>query len=121
MNEANVKMELSHAVVTDVPVYESLNLVIDKGLTRALYTELLCRLGGSLYMGCYSIGEPFKLSCLKLDTAVVRLIGDADNDVKKAVLGCFPRMNLAVFAQWLSALTDKHLDERYVELKWDIV
>ena len=117
---AKVNMCLNHEIVTGVPVYESLCVETDNDAGRVAFTRLLCELGGSLYMGCYSIGEHFRLKALSLVMAIGELM-DEDSRAARKTKELLPRMKPETMARWIDALTDKHEDDTEIELYWETI
>lgn len=117
---AKVNMCLHHAVVTGVPVYESLNIETDNDGGRVAFTRLLCELGGELYMGCFSIGEHFRLRSMALLRAMCDLEDDEHSRATHKVAELLPEMKPEIIARWIDALLDKHEGELEIELYWEI-
>ena len=117
---AKVNMCLNHEVVTGVPVYESLDIETDNDEGRVAFTRLLCELGGSLYMGCFSIGEHFRLRSIALLKAMCDLEDDEDSRAARKTVELLPRMKPETMARWIDALLDKHEGEPEIELYWEI-
>ena len=114
---AKVNMCLNHEIATGVPVYESLGIETDNDAGRVAFTRLLCELGGSLYMGCFSIGEPFKISYLKLLDLQTNLLLERE-DTMRIFRKFFPTMPAINMAVGVDKLLDKHDGSRVIAVKW---
>lgn len=115
------KMQLCHAIVSGMPMYESTGIETEKGIVRVHFTHLLCDLAGQVYMGCFAIGEPFRISALRLCNIATELIlsGDKYQPTKDILKKYYPKMKPHQFAGWIDEILDKHEDAReQVEFMW---
>ena len=117
--DAKVKMQLCHAIVGGMPVYESTGIEITNGELRHLFTQFLVEITDGIFLGCYSIGEPFRISYLKLLSAICELVSpNADNHAMRILGRYFPKMPPAKLATWLDWLTDQHESEHEIQFCW---
>ena len=117
--DAKVKMQLCHAIVGEMPVYESTGIEITDGALRQHFTKFIVELADGIYMGQDSIGEPFKLSYINLLTASIELCSEKEGSRAIGILQDFyPKMPPVEFAQWIDWLTDQHEDDREIQLCW---
>lgn len=110
-------MQLCAAMVTGMPVYEATGVETKKADVRQAFTYFLLSMVGDLYLGCYSIGEPFRISYLKLlDLQGNLLLKDEQTMAKfnKYTNGMDP----LTIALWIDKLLEDHQDEREIEFKW---
>lgn len=110
-------MQFCAAMVDGMPVYESTGVETKEALRREAWTKMLCDLVGVLYMGCYSIGEPFKISYLKLLDLQANLVLESE-DTMRIFRKYFPTMPAINMAMWVDKLLDKHEDDKVIEFKW---
>ncbi len=110
-------MQFCAAIVTGTPVYESTGVETKEALRREAWTKMLCNLVGVLYMGCYSIGEPFKISYLKLLDLQANLLLERE-DTMRIYRRYFPTQPAINMAVWVDQLLDKHFGSREIEFKW---
>ena len=110
-------MQFCAAMVEGVPVYESTGVETKEALRREAWTKMLCDLVGVLYMGCYSIGEPLKISYLKLLELQTNLVLERE-DTMRIFRKFFPTMPAINMAMWVDRLLDKHEDDKVIEFKW---
>ena len=110
-------MHFCAAMVEGMPVYESTGVQTKEALRREAWTKLLCDLTGELYMGCYSIGEPFKISYLKMLDLQAGLLLEKDDTMRifRKYFPAMPALNLAV---WVDSVLDKHENCKEIEFKW---
>lgn len=110
-------MQFCAAMVAGMPVYESTGIETKEALRREAWTQLLCDLVGEIYMGCYSIGEPFKISSLKL----LNLSADIALKHERAISlwqKRFPTTDPWTLVAWIDRLLDSHEGQREIEFKW---
>lgn len=110
-------MQFCASMVDGMPVYESTGVETKEALRREAWTKMLCDLVGVLYMGCYSIGEPFKISYLKLLDLQTNLLLERE-DTMRIFRKFFPTMPAINMAIWVDKLLDKHDGSRVIEFKW---
>lgn len=110
-------MQFCAAMVTGMPVYESTGVETKEALRREAWTQMLCQLTGELYMGCYSIGEPLKISYQKLLDLQTNLVLESE-DTMRIFRRYFPTMPAINLAMWVDQLLDKHDGSREIEFKW---
>ena len=110
-------MQFCASMVDGMPVYESTGVETKEALRREAWTKMLCDLVGELYMGCYSIGEPFKISYLKLLDLQANLLLECE-DTMRIFRKFFPTMPAINMAMWVDKLLDKHDGSRVIEFKW---
>ena len=110
-------MQFCAAVVSGMPVYEPTGVETKEALRREAWTRLLCELVGELYIGGYSIGEPFKVSYLKLLDLQSGLLLESENTMR-IYRRYFPTMPAINMAMWVDQLLDKHENSRVIEFKW---
>lgn len=110
-------MQFCASMVDGMPVYESTGVETKEALRREAWTKMLCDLVGVLYMGCYSIGEPFKISYLKLLDLQTNLLLERE-DTMRIFRKFFPTMPAINMAVWVDKLLDKHDGSRVIEFKW---
>ena len=120
-HDVKINMCLHHAIVSGVPVYESLDIATDSDEGRVAFTRLLCELGGSLYVGGDSIGNHFKLRSLALLRAMIDLWDDEDSRAARKMKELLPRMDRHTLSDWIDALLEKHSGELEIELFWKFV
>lgn len=110
-------MQFCAAMVAGMPVYESTGIETKEALRREAWTQLLCDLVGEIYMGCYSIGEPFKISSLKL----LNLSADIALKNERAISlwqKRFPTLDPWTLVAWIDRLLDSHEGQLEIEFKW---
>ena len=110
-------MQFCAAMAVGMPVYESTGIETKEALRREAWTQLLCDLVGEIYMGCYSIGEPFKISSLKL----LNLSADIALKHERAISlwqKRFPTTDPWTLVAWIDRLLDSHEGELEIEFKW---
>lgn len=110
-------MQLCAAIVTDMPVYEATGIETTKAELRERVTQCLCALTNRLYMGCYSLGDPFRISYIALLNAGCNLLTKdykAVQHMEKYLPGVKP-LSLSV---WIDKLLDDHDGAREIEFKW---
>ena len=109
-------MQFFAAMVTGMPVYEATGIETTEAAKREAWTQTLCDLAGVLYMGCYSIGEPFRisrLSLLDISTDIILKREDAIRKLQKRFTNFDPWHMVA----WIDQLLDGH-EEMQIEFKW---
>lgn len=110
-------MQLCAAIVSPMPVYEATGVETKKADVRQAFTYFLLSMVGDLYLGCYSIGEPFRISYLKLLDLQTNLVLKDERTMarfNKYTKGMDP-WSIVV---WLDKLLDDHNDQREIEFKW---
>lgn len=110
-------MQFCAAMVEGMPVYESTGVETKEALRREAWTQMLCQLTGELYMGCYSIGEPFSISSLKLLNLQTNLLLESE-DTMRIFRKFFPTMPALNMAVWVDQLLDKHADDKVIKFIW---
>lgn len=111
-------MQLCAAMVTDMPVYEETGVETKRAEVRETFTHCLLDLVGEIYMGCYSIGEPFRISYLKLLDLQMKLVTEDELTVERMHRYFNEKMTPTTLAIWVDAVMDKHEGQREIEFKW---
>lgn len=110
-------MQFCAALTTTMPVYESTGLETKYGCRREAWTQCLCDMTGVIYMGCFSIGEPFRISCLALLNVCTNLLVNDDVTIKR-LRKYYPTLDPLKVVAWLDKLLDDHENQREIEFKW---
>lgn len=110
-------MQLCAAIVTGMPVYEATGIETKKAELRERVTQCLCALTNRLYMGCYSLGETFRISYIALLNANSDLLTE-EYKAMQYMQQYLPGVKPLSLAVWIDKLLDGHENQREIEFKW---
>lgn len=110
-------MQLCAAIVKGMPVYEATGIETKKAVLRERVTQCLCALTGQLYMGCYSIGEAFRISYIALLNANCDLLTEKDKAMQY-MQQYLPGVKPLSLCVWIDKLLDDHKGQREIEFMW---
>jgi hypothetical protein len=110
-------MQLCAAIVTGMPVYEATGIETKKAELRERVTQCLCALTNCLYMGCYSLGETFRISYIALLNANSGLLTE-EYKAMQYMQQYLPGVKPLSLAVWIDKLLDGHENQREIEFKW---
>ena len=110
-------MQLCVAMVTGMPVYEETGVETKMAIVRQVYTQCLHDLVGEIYMGCYSIGEPFRITYMKLLDLQTNLVLKDQHTIDR-LRKYFKNLEPLSLCVWLDEILDSHEGQKEIEFKW---
>ena len=111
-------MQLCAAIVSPMPVYEATGIETKRAAVRETFTHCLLDLVGQIYMGCYSIGDSFRISYLQLLELNSRLLLNDGPTIERMHRYFNEKMEPLTIAVWIDKLLDDHEGQREIEFKW---
>ena len=111
-------MQLCAAMVTGVPVYESTGIETTKAVARETFTHCLLDMVGEIYMGCYSLGDTFRISYIELLDLQSRLVLEDKLTIDRLRRYYDERMEHLTLSAWIDKLLDGHDGQQEIEFKW---